>query len=60
MKHILRSSIGLTAALAVVVIAGGVRVAGQNQEEFRFKSGVDLVNVTRRSRPQRRLSPAAP
>ena len=46
MKHILRSSIGLTAALAVVVIAGSARVAGQNQEEFRFKSGVDLVNVT--------------
>ena len=46
MKHILRSSIGLSAALAVAVIAGGARVAGQKQEEFRFKSGVDLVNVT--------------
>jgi VWFA-related protein len=46
MKHILRSSIGLTAALAVIVIAGSARVAGQNQEEFRFRSGVDLVNVT--------------
>jgi Ca-activated chloride channel family protein len=46
MTHILRSSIGLTAALAVVVIAGSASVAGQNQEEFRFKSGVDLINVT--------------
>jgi VWFA-related protein len=46
MKHILRSSVGLSAALAVAVIAGGARVAGQNQDEFRFKSGVDLVNVT--------------
>jgi Mg-chelatase subunit ChlD len=46
MKHMLRSSIGLTAALAVVVIAGNASVAGQNQEEFRFRSGVDLVNVT--------------
>ena len=46
MKHMLRSSIGLTAALAVIVIAGSASVAGQNQEEFRFRSGVDLVNVT--------------
>ena len=46
MRNMLRSSIGLTAALAVVVIAGSASVAGQNQEEFRFKSGVDLVNVT--------------
>ncbi len=46
MKHILRSSIGLTAALAVLVIAGNASVAGQNQEDFRFRSGVDLVNVT--------------
>jgi Mg-chelatase subunit ChlD len=46
MKHMLRSSIGLTAALAVVVIGGSASVAGQNQEEFRFRSGVDLVNVT--------------
>jgi Mg-chelatase subunit ChlD len=46
MKHMLRSSVGLTAALAVAVIAGGASVAGQNQEEFRFRSGVDLVNVT--------------
>jgi VWFA-related protein len=46
MKHFLRSSVGLSAALAVVVIAGGAKVAGQNQDEFRFRSGVDLVNVT--------------
>ncbi len=46
MKQMLRSSIGLTAVLAVIVIAGNTRVAGQNQEEFRFRSGVDLVNVT--------------
>ncbi len=46
MKHMLRSSVGLSAALAVAVIAGGARVAGQNQDEFRFRSGVDLVNVT--------------
>ncbi len=46
MKHMLRSSIGLTAALAVGVIAGSASVAGQNQEEFRFRSGVDLINVT--------------
>ncbi|MEO5739031.1 MAG: VWA domain-containing protein [Vicinamibacterales bacterium] len=46
MKHMLQSSMGLVAALAVVVIAGSARVAGQNQEEFRFRSGVDLVNVT--------------
>ena len=46
MKHILRSSIGVTAALALAVIAGGASVAGQNQEDFRFRSGVDLVNVT--------------
>jgi VWFA-related protein len=46
MKYMLRSSIGLTAALAVSVIAGSARVAGQDKEEFRFRSGVDLVNVT--------------
>jgi VWFA-related protein len=46
MTHILRSSIGLTAALAIIVMAGSASVAGQKQEEFRFRSGVDLVNVT--------------
>src|SRR5688500_20174695 len=34
------------AALAVAVMAGSARVSGQNQEDFRFRSGVDLVNVT--------------
>src|SRR5687768_16906431 len=46
MKHMLRSSIGLMAALAVAVMAGSARVSGQKQEDFRFRSGVDLVNVT--------------
>jgi Ca-activated chloride channel homolog len=46
MKHILRSSIGVTSALTLAVIAGSASVAGQNQEDFRFRSGVDLVNVT--------------
>ena len=45
MRH-MQSSLGLAAVMAVVVIAGGASVAGQNQEEFRFRSGVDLVNVT--------------
>jgi VWFA-related protein len=46
MTHILRPLIGLTAAAAVFVIAGTSSVAGQKQDEFRFKSGVDLINVT--------------
>src|SRR5688572_14049763 len=46
MKHILRTSIGLTAAAAVVIVAGSSSVSGQKQEDFRFRSGVDLVNVT--------------
>jgi VWFA-related protein len=46
MKYVLRSSIGLTIAAALVLVAGGSNVAGQKQEEFRFRSGVDLVNVT--------------
>jgi VWFA-related protein len=37
---------GLTVAAAAIVFAGGSDVAGQKQDEFRFKSGVDLVNVT--------------
>ena len=36
----------LTVVAAAVVLAGGASVAGQKQEEFRFRSGVDLVNVT--------------
>src|SRR5205814_8402425 len=37
---------------AAVLIAGGVKVAGQRQDDqkkddaFRFKSGVELINVT--------------
>jgi VWFA-related protein len=46
MTHILRPLIGLTAAAAVFVIAGTSSIAGQKQDEFRFKSGVDLINVT--------------
>jgi hypothetical protein len=46
MKHMLRSWIGLIGAAAVVVIGGASSVAGQKQDEFRFRSGVDLVNVT--------------
>jgi Mg-chelatase subunit ChlD len=46
MKHLLRLWTGLAAAAAVVVVAGSSSVAGQKQDEFRFRSGVDLVNVT--------------
>jgi len=46
MKHMLRLWTGLAAAAAVVVVAGSSSVAGQKQDEFRFRSGVDLVNVT--------------
>jgi VWFA-related protein len=46
MKHFQRFGIGLTIAAAAIVFAGGSSVAGQNQDEFRFRSGVDLVNVT--------------
>lgn len=46
MKHILRRSIGLAAAAAVVTIVGTASVSGQKEDEFRFRSGVDLVNVT--------------
>src|SRR5690348_9348829 len=46
MKHMLRFWSGLTVAAAAFVFAGGSDVAGQKQDEFRFKSGVDLVNVT--------------
>ncbi len=45
MKH-MRLWMGLTVAAAAIVLAGGSDVAGQKQEEFRFRSGVDLVNVT--------------
>lgn len=46
MKRMLRLWTGLAAAAAVVVIVGSSSVAGQKQDEFRFRSGVDLVNVT--------------
>ena len=47
MKHILRPWIALTAAAAAIFIAAGATVAGQNEDaDFRFRSGVDLVNVT--------------
>lgn len=46
MKHILRTWVGLAAAAAVVIVAGSASVSGQKDDEFRFRSGVDLVNVT--------------
>jgi len=46
MKQMLRSWIGLVVAGTAVVVTGGSDVAGQKQDEFRFRSGVDLVNVT--------------
>ncbi len=46
MKHMLRFWICVMSAAAAIVIAGGSNVAGQKQDEFRFRSGVDLVNVT--------------
>ena len=46
MKHMFRLWTGLAVAAAVVVIAGSSDVAGQKDDEFRFRSGVDLVNVT--------------
>jgi VWFA-related protein len=42
----LRSWIALVGVAAVVVIGGTSSVAGQKQDEFKFRSGVDLVNVT--------------
>ena len=46
MKPMLRLLTGLAAGAAVVVLAGSSSVAGQKPDEFRFRSGVDLVNVT--------------
>jgi VWFA-related protein len=46
MKSILRPSIALAAAIAAITVAGGSTVEGQKQEDFRFRSGVELVNVT--------------
>jgi Ca-activated chloride channel homolog len=48
----MNKKIGISAVLALFVIAGGSKVTGQRQDEgkkddaFRFKSGVELVNVT--------------
>jgi Ca-activated chloride channel family protein len=48
----MKTKIGISAVLALFLIAGGSRVSGQRQDEgkkddgFRFKSGVELVNVT--------------
>ncbi len=47
MTRMLRPWIGLTAVAAAILISAGATVAGQKPEdEFRFRSGVDLVNVT--------------
>jgi VWFA-related protein len=46
MKRMFRPWVSLAAAAAVIVTAGSSRVAGQKQDEFRFRSGVDLINVT--------------
>ena len=46
MKQMLRFWIGPAAACRGDGHRGGSSVAGQNQDEFRFRSGVDLVNVT--------------
>jgi Ca-activated chloride channel family protein len=48
----MKKKIGLSVVLALFVIAGGSKVSGQRQGEgknddaFRFKSGVELINVT--------------
>src|SRR6476619_5449086 len=41
----LRPSTCFAIALAAAAVAG-TTVAGQNQDDFRFRSGVELVNVT--------------
>jgi Ca-activated chloride channel family protein len=47
MKSIRRPQIALTLAALALFAAGGTDLSGQNQpDEFRFRSGVDLVNVT--------------
>jgi VWFA-related protein len=48
----MNKKLGISAVLALFVISGGSRVAGQRQDDgkkddaFRFKSGVELINVT--------------
>ena len=46
MRYTVRPLIGVTLALGVLLPAARTDLAGQKQEEFRFRSGVDLVNVT--------------
>ena len=52
MKTRLHTSIGIAAIAGAVFLAGGSRVLGQRQQDdqkgdaFRFKSGVELINVT--------------
>src|SRR6185295_8263471 len=46
MKQMLRPGIALVVAAAAAAVAGSSTVAGQNQDDFRFRSGVELVNVT--------------
>lgn len=51
MKNRLHPWMGLSAVLAVALVAGSSKVAGQQDggkkdDGFRFKSGVELVNVT--------------
>ncbi|MCM3880609.1 MAG: VWA domain-containing protein [Vicinamibacterales bacterium] len=46
MKPMLRPWIALAAAAAAITMVGGAIVSGQKQEDFRFRSGVELVNVT--------------
>lgn len=46
MRHMRRSWIGLAGVTAVVAMGGTSTVAGQKEDEFKFRSGVDLVNVT--------------
>ena len=45
MKRMLRGSIGLTVVAALIVMLSS-NAAGQKQDGFRFRSGIDLVNVT--------------
>ena len=46
MKYTVRPLAGITIAAAVIMAAAGADLSGQKQDEFRFRSGVDLVNVT--------------
>jgi VWFA-related protein len=46
MKKMFRAWIALIAAAAAIAVGGSSTVVGQNQDDFRFRSGVELVNVT--------------